>query len=413
MNIFLKINNTLNTKQFQTLLFLLFFSFIFYCLFNPIHFWQSLWNRISQCDGWALGDWLINYEDGGFKRRGLSGTTILFISRITSITVINLVFWGLVFLYFIFFTLLLPKFREKKTNLVFWSVLLSPGFFLFMVNDPYAFGRKEILLFITAIAFLYIIEKNKLDNWYYTIGISLTIITITLFHELVFFYIPYFFLMAFIWSKISNQKLPIKQLLVIGISSLIPILIIFFLGGDINQGKTLEILQPYGVNKNIMNGVMSWPKHGFGSDKQNALNFAKMHHYETYLISVILSYIPMILYIKFYKPLQLSINKFLVYSIGCLLFSWPIFYLTIDWGRWINIHLILQFLLLLLATPGRNVNNDAEIITSKQTLVSLLIGLFIIINSFSWGMFHCFNGFLLHKNQTYLCLRKIVLLRGN
>jgi hypothetical protein len=28
-------------------------------------------------DGYILADWLINYEDGGFKRRGLSGSFFL------------------------------------------------------------------------------------------------------------------------------------------------------------------------------------------------------------------------------------------------------------------------------------------------------------------------------------------------
>src|SRR6185436_17916032 len=61
-----------------------FLVFFFFCLavFSAIflyrfHFYPDFGN------GFITGDWLINYEDGGFKRRGLSGTILFFIQDIT------------------------------------------------------------------------------------------------------------------------------------------------------------------------------------------------------------------------------------------------------------------------------------------------------------------------------------------
>ncbi|MEG2333179.1 hypothetical protein, partial [Chryseobacterium sp.] len=48
---------------------------VFALVFTFIHNQKS--------DGYILGDWLINYQDGGFKRRGLSGSFFFLIQDFT------------------------------------------------------------------------------------------------------------------------------------------------------------------------------------------------------------------------------------------------------------------------------------------------------------------------------------------
>jgi len=248
----LKTRFQLNEKNLQSILLLLFFGFITYNLFIPLKFYEALKFRIDTSDGYALADWLINFEDGGFKRRGLGGSSFLFLSKITSIYVGNLVYYFIIVLYFLFFGLTWFYLKSKKLNIQFWAILLTPSCFLFLVNDQYAFGRKEIILFTIGIVYLLLTQKNKIREWKYAILIAALILVFSFFHELLFFYIPYFILISFIHSKQNNLQLPIKQLGLIIISSLIPTLLIFFFGGDINQGQTWNVLKEYGVKEGIM-----------------------------------------------------------------------------------------------------------------------------------------------------------------
>ncbi|MDY0932385.1 hypothetical protein [Chryseobacterium sp. CFBP8996] len=73
---------------------------------------------------WTASDWLINYEDGGFKRRGLSGSFSVFYSRPISYFATNAGFlhsgnfpWA----YFLFFD---PNNFSKKDQLGYFTINL-------------------------------------------------------------------------------------------------------------------------------------------------------------------------------------------------------------------------------------------------------------------------------------------------
>jgi hypothetical protein len=406
----------INEQNTQSFLLLLFFTFITYNLFHSIIFFEALKFRIDNSDGYALGDWLINFEDGGFKRRGLGGSFFLWVSRLTNVYVGNLVYYFILFFYFLFVGLTWFYLKSKKISLQFWAILLTPSCFLFFVNDQYAFGRKEILLFTIGILYLLLTQKNKIREWKYSILIASLIFVFSFFHELIFFYLPYFVIIAYIHSKQNNLQLPIKQLGLIVMSSFIPTVLIFFLGGDINQGQTWSVLKEYGVKESIMEGIMSWPKEGFSGDKQNALKFAREHNYKTYLISFLITYIPILLFVIKYKTTLLTLKNFFLISLAALLFSWPIFFLTIDWGRWLNIHFIFIILTFSLFLPFFNTENNRiynlkkkPILNLKSVLPRTLLLIFMILNLFSWRMKHVDKGFLIERNNTYLTVRKILL----
>jgi hypothetical protein len=405
-----------NQKNTQSILLFIFFSFITYNLFNSLLFYEGLKFRIDTSDGYALADWLINFEDGGFKRRGLGGSFFLWLSRWTNIYVGNIVYYFILSFYFLFFGLTWFYLKSKKINLQFWALLLTPSCFLFLVNDQYAFGRKEIILFTIGIIYLILTQKNKIREWKYAILISFLVIFFSFFHELIFFYIPYFALIGYIHCKQNDLKFPVKQIGLILIASLIPTVLIFFLGGDINQGQTWNVLKEYGVKEAIMEGIMSWPKEGFSGGKQNALNFAGEHNYKTYLISFLITFIPMILFVLKSKTNLLTIKNFIIVSLSALLFSWPIFFLTIDWGRWLNIHFIFMLLTLTLFLPAFNSENNSiysfkkkPIINLKSFLSTFILLIFMIANLFSWSMKHVDKGFVFEKNNTYLTVRKLIL----
>ena len=64
--------------------------------------------------------------------------------------------------------------------------------------------------------------------------------------------------------------------------------------------------------------------------------------YALYLFSLFIMYFQVFWCLKYYR-MPLIVKKTLVFS---FVFSVPLFFLAIDWGRWINIHMILIIVLL-------------------------------------------------------------------
>jgi hypothetical protein len=72
----------LNNKNIVYLFLLIFFCFSI----------NQLWIAAISCDPYTQGDWLINYQDGGFKRRGLSGSIMFFLQDISALRLQSIVF---------------------------------------------------------------------------------------------------------------------------------------------------------------------------------------------------------------------------------------------------------------------------------------------------------------------------------
>ena len=88
---------TYQLKNIQTIILILLGILYLYFGIPTLHKRILIWS-----DGYALGDWIITYEDGGFKRRGLSGVIFIFLSRITNIYVGSLILFFLVLVYITF-----------------------------------------------------------------------------------------------------------------------------------------------------------------------------------------------------------------------------------------------------------------------------------------------------------------------
>jgi hypothetical protein len=368
----------------------------------------SLYKRISWCDGYALGDWLINYEDGGFKRRGFSGSMFIFLSKVTGIYIGKLVFVFISVLYILFITQCILFLRKIKIDFSLILILFIPTTLFFPINDLYAFGRKEILLFNIFLFFLISRDRYNIYSWKYILVLSLLILVCTLFHELIVFYVPYIMLIYWI-DYYKNVQETLFKIGVIGLSSFIPAFIIFLFGKDVNEGESWEIFKQLGVSSNIMNGIFSWPKEGFGKGQVNALMFAKSRHYYLYLGSYFITIISFcFLFIK-NSWLGFSRNKVILTHLLLLFLSIPIFFLTIDWGRWLNIHFVCS-LFFILAFYSKN---EIKKLFTLQTILSnlkidvifkFIILIFIV---FGFSMFHVDLGFKLGQNGLLTSIRDL------
>ncbi|MBD8083558.1 hypothetical protein [Chryseobacterium caseinilyticum] len=302
---------------------------VFALVFTFIH------NRNS--DGYILGDWLINYQDGGFKRRGLSGSFFFLIQDFTALKLNLAVYFFQVIIICGFFYTYFKIIQRKQPDLLYLSLLLSSLGFIGIFNCVDYVGKKEFIVFFLFAVFINLLDQDKLSRFKEYL-ICLGLLTAMFFHEITLFFVPYFLIGLYLKSgKFETQKY-IKYILV----TLVPAVLILLLGKEINDGQSLEILKDRGVI--LTKGIFFW---NFDERKYIEEHF---DDYRLYLISFLISAVHVGIYLKFQKT-----RKFLsILLISAFLFSLPLFYLAIDWGRWLYIHMIFLIVLFSLNLPKRN-----------------------------------------------------------
>ena len=379
--------NGLNSKN-CSIAFLI-FSFVFILI--------KLYSFCLDNNGWIIGDWLINYVDGGFKRRGLSGSLFFLMQNFTGFQLNVLINAVLVVLYLLFLYFVISILWVKKINIFFFSLLLSPLTFLFYYNDSLIIGRKEIIIFLIYVYFLHALLKKKLTTrkeWIICFFITIA----TLFHEMMFLYIPYFIITLYL----DTSKIELKRYAKYFIASFVPVLLILLMGKHVNEGNTFQILLNRGIDLRYKVGMLTWP------DDFNVINYIKANwsSYSLYLISflICLGHFSFYLLVVDNKKM-LELLSFFVISI---LYSIPLFLMAIDWGRWFHIHFTLFMLLLLSLLPNKN---DVFSIHKKVANKYYLILFFIITINLLLMVQHCDNGLAIHHYQ-FKTVKKIFSLFG-
>nr|WP_315030709.1 hypothetical protein [uncultured Chryseobacterium sp.] len=338
-----------------------------------IYYYISVQNTYLQVvfhkNGWYLGEWLINYQDGGFKRRGLFGTVFIFLNEVTGIQLEWIVFAFVALLYTLFFYLLIKLFIQKKNTLLTLSLLLLPAGLGMILKDPTIAAKKEILIFLLyLIYFLYLESQKKVRD----ILVTLCIIIAILNHEAAFFYIPFVSFTYFIKDR-EPSSVKIKKILFYHfVPAIVTLLILYKFGYSISTENSITFLKDHGLNL-VLKGIYGYDPH------YNVLNFYKANLYEylTYLISLFFASLTFFIYCRFNK---ISIDKrFLAIQ---AIFLIPLFYVAYDWGRWINIF----FTLLTIFIAGEKQVNS----TLKQDLIAIIL---ILFNSI-WTMLLFTQGFI-------------------
>jgi hypothetical protein len=156
-------------------------------------------------------------------------------------------------------------------------------------------------------------------------------------------------------------------------------MVIFFLGSEIDNGNSVKILQDRGFIMEFGLGIFGWNTSTIDFIKHNST------HYLRYLISFMYGLFLLSLLIK--NTIFSKQNKLLIFI--CFIYTAPLFYLAVDWGRWINIHFVMLSILFLKALPTSQSFSDSSI-TLKRKYIGLYI---LIILNFMFGMGYWNNGF--------------------
>ena len=372
----------INKHQLIKIFFLL--IFINYSFFSIRHSLRE--------NPWIAGDWLMNYE-AGILRRGFSGEIILLLSNISSINPTYLLIFFQISLYFFFLYFFIQILNKKKINIWFLFLLLSPVTIAFTFYDPLVIGRKEVIFF-TFYAIYISIFLNDLKIsvfkviFYFSIGFIFVLI-----HEIFIFFSLFFVFTKYFNIYKKNIKIKINYFLnefSLVFGSLIAFLILLFFSTNnpgvqdlvcnrlLNNGLTPEICKGALTEIVFSKYVNSYKSFGL-------IEYILSYNYlRTYLISLILFFLPLYIFLLKQKINKKQIKLFTIFIIIQLIFLVSIFVVVNDWGRYLNIY----FILILVFVSNFFLRKNLQKV-KKFNYKNLFIVLILFLYSLSWHMPHC------------------------
>lgn len=319
---------------------------------------------------WKTGDWLINYSDG-LIRRGLSGSVSLLVAQSLSLNVKWVTFTMQVTIFIALVYLVLKEFNKFKDYPKSIFLLLSPAFaFLFWVNDPSVAFRKEICIYLALVFTLIAFQKRETKtSWYWASLITFAFAGLS--HESAVFFLPFFIFAIF--NSYAQKNIDFFSAAKFSAPFLIicfAILIVsfFYKGSQQSMSVICESLKQYDLSDDICGGSISWlqydAKYGFES-------VLKLGHeiYINYFLLAVLSMLPVFL-------IRADKYFWLVAFAGAF-FMLPLFFIAIDYGRFISMYYTSVVLLAVWTRPD---------FILKMWRTHALVG---FLYSFFWALPNC------------------------
>ena len=374
-----------------------FFAITLLALFSIVHFLRVGYLLAAHWSAWSIGDWAINFQ-AGLTRRGLSGEIFIFLTKLTGASLNWVVFTVQCIAYISYMGLFLFLLRKKKVTFWYFVACFSPGFLLFNYYDGISVGRKEILLYLAFMLWLYFAEYRQ-ESRVRTIVFSICYFFLTLIHEVFFFYAPYFCVAT---SLYKSRWCPNLSWL-IPASATFAILMTLVLSRPLDSAGVCNSLIQIGAAATVCDGPIN-----FGTQSTAALTYDFFNNFGqrsllalSFGILVVLLPAHLILRdIDTAGRLQRSWSLALIALLG---FSLPLFILAADWGRWVSTHVTLSLFMLLIALKPKLATIDEPPsvpslswlpIKSKVLSLSLALICFMVFN-LSYSFNHCCTNDLL------------------
>jgi hypothetical protein len=323
----------------------------------------------ENCNGFAFGDWLVNYQDGGFKRRGLLGTVIFFIYDVFHVKIQYTVFFFQFICNFLFLFYLAKLITLKRHNVIEYVFLFTP-FCLWGIFSDCAVGtRKDGILWFLMVFFAYNLASGKFKGireyfFYLLLFISVFI------HESYIFYAPNFVVLH-LWH---SKKIDYNKNIFLLLSLYIPAVIIFLFGID-NLGGiyTLNILKNSGVELQVGDNIFSWKENKF---LKTDFYIENLSGHLLYVLSFTLQVLFAVWYMKIRQFSVKNTKKIFFSFIICLLLAIPLYLIAIDLGRWLYSQFIFLFILIISLLPRFEIKKQNLFCLSSKEMVFVLFVIF-------------------------------------
>lgn len=323
---------------------------------------------------WKMSDWLLNYSSG-FVLRGAFGEFALFLSKSTGFDLlwtVGIIQSILLSLVFSLVLLIFCKFERSHVELM---ILFSPAFLLFPFYDHLVGLRKEILVYIPFLLYIWSLLKGKLPI--YIIILVLALYTFALFsHELAVFVLPFFLLVTFLFFHlriIEERRMYILLIFFIILTGIVMICMFIFTGRDTTD--ICNQLVSNGIDSSYCEkgGLRSFNHYVYGP-KSVVNNIFQQFYLFTYGAALALALLPFL----FIQNVNILKKYFFSFPIASFIFMFPLYIFAIDWGRWIHIYIFFLSILVLALIP-------LGYLKPRMKVPKILITAYALL----WSVRHC------------------------
>jgi len=333
--------------------------------------------------GYVIADWLINYR-GGFVRRGLIGEFILFAAHATHIPPPWIVVVVQMVIYIPFLLGVYRLAAPLRRGPLWYAMIFSPAGLAFMILTSFNTVRKEMLApaLLTAIIFLL---RRKPSAFILSLTMTVFFAVMVLSHDSLYCCLPYFFAVVALSTRSLKYAAAVSAVPFLLAAVLINVVRLHH--GDLSVAMT--ICRSVGGQwrgtddfRSLCSGAIGRLSWTLARSRQEELQF--LYYWPLYAVLAIPSVAPYIVaLVVLYKRDRLRFEVKVISTIAVIsaLASSALFYLTIDWGRWIQMQILCLLLLILMAAqharsflPGANAKPLGE---GTRWRKSLLIAVFL------------------------------------
>ena len=313
------------------------------CVTVPLTVYRAL-----HPNGWTPGDWLVNYE-GGFVRRGLPGELLLQAAHALHLSPVLLGGFLPLGFYALLYFAIWQLYRRSSGDLWTFAALVSPATLAFPILDPVGAFRKELILLLAEAVLLLWISRRRAPSdalliLYLTAVGTLAILS----HEGLLPYLVY--LLGALWIGLGDLRRVVKIAIVPLVATITTLMVVMRHRGSLAEERA--ICHSLGSAPSIVcSGSIAYLANGSDVARADVTRNIHAYHYLLYYpLVAVLALLPLIaMAYKLTRDRRLKRDVMIVIgtSLVALLASLPLFVYAMDWGRWIYIHIVSSFLLLL------------------------------------------------------------------
>jgi hypothetical protein len=315
----------------------LFFLYLLFLFFSSSIF---LFKKHTVGNDSTISEWLINYQ-GGFTRRGLLGDLAFNLALIFKAKIRFIIFLFQLFFYLTFVILTFNFIKNIKINFLSRLALYTPIFLLFPLGEIESLVRKETVIFIIFIIFLFL-ASNKYNEKYCNSYVLVIFPVSFLIWEPVIFFFPFVFFILYLKNYKKNILRTILKTLIISIPSLIVFLLVILNPlSETGHDKMCQQLMSVFQERCYMSLALLKSKSTIL--QQFTGNNYKIEYFIRYISIIIVGFFPLFLLSANSKLHKKKVNllfKFKSFFIPLVILLIPVpilFAAMYDWGRVVNI----------------------------------------------------------------------------
>jgi hypothetical protein len=318
----------------------------------------TLWRGLilaRAMDNFVIGDWLINYS-GGFVRRGLMGTLVLFLGRATHVPLGSIVYLLQSAALLVFLLCAFWLARGIRWSYLLVAVVLSPASVIFWLAHPYIGMRKEILLFAALALTMRIPIPERSRQWQLSLWLSIIAIVLILSHEALAVCLPYFF--AVVAIKQGSLRRAVETCWPAAFVSGIALAAVAMHPGDFAIAQAIcssvggGTLKPSDApSQNLCGGAIEWLKFSAPEARQRFWSAVlTQRFFFWYGLAVLPAFAPAALELLWFyrrgrarREARIVALCASVSLVGLVMLC----FIAVDWGRWIHMQVVCLTLMVL------------------------------------------------------------------